>query len=223
MEKKTMKTILRTVVVFTLMLVVASCLDDDSSPQYLELGTTELGPDDEPLVITDSENTLQLVNPPSNFDDSVRVLLRYSVEETGDENNIYDYLVKAHSIQDVVTKDIIELNEENRDTIGSDDIYINDIWISGGFLNVDFAFYGNDEVHYINVVKDPEEQSEDESVVYLQVRHNNRDDEKLYRYRGLMSFYIEPLQVEGADEVKIVFEEQEFYKQFKNIELEYSY
>ncbi|MDK2840692.1 MAG: hypothetical protein PWQ17_197 [Anaerophaga sp.] len=228
MEKRTMRTTLLAVVSFMFFAGLTSCLDDDddSVPQYMELGVTEYGPDNEKLVFTDAETTLQLRDYPAGFEftDSVRILMKYSVFKTGDENDIYDYMVDALSIQNIVLKDIIELNEENRDTIGTDQFFINDIWISGGFLNVDFAFYGNDEVHYFNVVKDPDDQTGDETEIYLQVRHNARGDKMINRYRGLMSFYLEPLQVEGYNKVTLIFENQEFYTApYEEFEVEYEY
>jgi len=223
-----MRTILLAVVSFMFFAGFTSCLDDDddSTPQYMELGVTEYGPGNEKLVFTDSESTLQLRDYPAGFEftDSVRVLMTYSVIETGGEDYIYDYMVDAFSIQEVVVKNIIELNEENRDTIGTDPLYINNIWISGGYLNVDFSFDGYDGVHYINVVKDPEEQTGEETEIYLQVRHDGRGDESINRYVGLMSFNLEPLRVEGTNKVTLIFEEQEFYDSpYEKIEIEYEY
>lgn len=206
---------------------ITSCMDDnnETKARYAEMGVTRTGPDDEPLVITDSESTLQLLDYPSSFDfdESERVLLRYSVDEEGTESDLYDYLVDVYSIQDIITKDILELNEENRDTIGTDRIIINDIWISAGYLNIDFAFDGDDLVHYINVVKDPGEQPDDSTEIKLQVRHDARDDNMIQRYRGLMSFYLEPLQIEDEGELKIIFEDQSFYVEPFSVELTYEY
>ncbi|MGQ1889769.1 NigD1/NigD2 family lipoprotein [Thermophagus sp. OGC60D27] len=222
-----MKTVFLLTVVSCLWLFVStSCLDDDdSTPHYLELGVTDYGPDDQPLVITDSETTLQLRNSPVgfDFDDSVRVLMKYSIIQPGSENDVYDYLADALSIQEVVTDSILVLDQISRDTIGSDYIYIDQIWISGGFLNLRFAFYGDNKTHDINMVIDPEEQTDDENKIYLQVRHNKRNDSEVSRYWGLISFYLDPLQVEGHDKVTLVFENQGYYGPFDEIELEYEY
>ena len=206
-----------------------SCLDDNNDttpPQYLELGITRLGAADQMQVFTDSELTLQFASFPADYDfaENTRVMIKYSVKEQGGDSDAYDYLVDVFSIQDVVSKDIIELNAENRDTIGNDQIFINDVWISGGYLNVDFSFYGNDKVHSINVVKDPEEQTDNPSELYLQVRHDAQNDEMLHRYRGLISFYLEPLQVEGQESLTITFPNQGFYSApYTEIEVEYDY
>jgi hypothetical protein len=216
-------------IVGTLGLFFTGCLDDNNDttpPQYLELGMTKLGAEEQMQVITDSDLTLEFATYPTSYDfeEDTRVMVKYSVNEQGEESDSYDYLVDVYSIQDVVLKDIIELNEENRDTIGTDQIVVNDIWVSGGFLNIDFSFYGDDEVHYINVVQDPDEQSDDPTELYLQIRHDARDDEPLNRYRGLMSFHIESYQVEGEDMLTLIFSDQGFYADpYTEIEVEYEY
>lgn len=216
-------------IIGTFGLLFTGCLDDDNDttrPQYLELGITKLGPEEQMQVVTDSDLTLEFASYPASyeFEEDTRVMLKYSVNEQGEEGDSYDYLVDVYSVQDVVLKDIVELNEENRDTIGTDQLVVNDVWVSGGFLNIDFTFYGDDKTHYINVVKDPDEQSDDPSEVHLQIRHDARDDEPLKRYRGMMSFYLEALQVEGEDMLTLIFADQGFYADpFTEIEVEYEY
>lgn len=206
-----------------------SCLDDDqeSTPmRYLEMGIVKMGDADEIRVLTDSELLLELDSYPTGFDyeEDQRVMLQYSVSKLNQESADYDYLVDVYSVQEVRLKDVIELNQENRDTIGDDQIYINEVWVSGDFLNVDFYFYGDGEVHYINVVKDPEEQTDDPSKVYLQIRHDARDDDMVERYRGIMSFKLEPLQVADLNEVELIFKNQGFYAMpYSQIEVDYEY
>jgi hypothetical protein len=206
-----------------------SCLDDDeeSTPvRYLEMGIVKIGDSDEVRVLTDSELLLELDSYPTSFDYEAeqRVMIQYSVSDRNQESSEYDYLVDVYSVQEVRLKDVIELNEENRDTIGEDQIYINEVWVSGDFLNIDFQFYGDGEVHYINVVKDPDEQTDEVSKVYLQVRHDAREDEMVDIYRGIMSFRLEPLQVESLEEVELIFKNQSFYSMpYSQIEVDYEY
>lgn len=231
-----MKNFGRTLSVFTLILmfVVTGCIDDndDQPPRYLELGKTADGQYDVPVVITDSENVLRIEEYSGDFDfeHSERVLLKYEItgeedgrdEQTSDSD--FDYSVKVLSIQEVVTKQVVELNEENRDTIGSDPLFVNDIWLGGGYLNIDFSFYGDGKVHYINVVKDPDEQPEEETEIHLEIRHDARGDDFRQRYRGLMSFYLDSLEIDGANNLKLIFENQDFYSTpFPGFEIEYEY
>ena len=233
-----MKKFEQVVSVFALFLLfsVTGCIDDndDQPPRYLELGKTAEGQYDVPVVITDSEKILRIEEHAGDFDFeySKRVLLKYEI--TGDEgreerdaentDSGFDYSVKVLSIQEVVTKQVVELNEENRDTIGSDPLFVNDIWLGGGYLNIDFSFYGDGKVHYINVVKDPEEQPEDETEIHLEIRHDARGDDFRQRYRGLMSFYLDSLEVEEVNRVKLIFENQDFYSTpFPGFEIEYEY
>lgn len=207
-----------------LFFLISGCQNDneENPPRFLEFGKTIENQVEFPVVITDSEKVLRIEEYPGDFDfeKGDRVLLHY--ELTGENNNErrdeqnttadYDYSVKVLSIQEITTKQIVEIDKENRDTIGVDPLLVHDIWLGGGFLNVDFSFYGNGKVHYISIVKDPGEQPEDETEIHLQVRHDARGDELIHRYRGLMSFYLDSLQVENADSVKLVFENKEFYK-----------
>ncbi len=222
-----MKTLLFAIIAIMLGFGATSCLNDDEEtrPRYAEMGSTEMSAEDEPLVTTDSDLTLKLKSSPSDFEENQRVMITYSIDQEGGESDVYDYLVDVYSLQDVVTKEIMVLNEENRDTIGEDQIAINDIWIAGGYLNVEFFFHGTgQEVHYINVVKDPEEQGEDPTEIFLQVRHDARGEEMLERYRGIMSFHLESLQVEGEEMVTLIFENQNFYAPpYSTIEVEYEY
>ncbi|MGM0375862.1 MAG: hypothetical protein ACQEQ0_03740 [Bacteroidota bacterium] len=224
--------------VFTIILLfsVSGCIDDndDQPPRYLELVTTVEGQYDDPVVVTDSETVLRIEEYSGDFDfeSSERILLKYEItgeegrEDHDDQNTDsgVDYSVKVISIQEVVTKQVVELNEENRDTIGSDPLFVNDIWLGGGYLNIDFSFYGDDKVHYINVVKDPAEQSDDETEIHLEVRHDARGDDFRQRYRGLMSFYLDSLEVEEKNNLKLIFENKEFYTTpFPGFEIEYEY
>jgi hypothetical protein len=190
------------------------------------MGIVKIGPSDEVRVLTDSGLLLEFVGYPRNFDydEDKRVMMKYSVNEDGQETDEYDYLVDIYSIQEVRLKDIVELNAENRDTIGEDQIYIHDVWVSGDFLNVDFAFYGNGEIHYINVVKDPEEQTGDASKIFLEIRHDGRDDPMKESFRGIMSFRLEPLQLPDLNKVELIFKNKGFYAMpFSTIELDYEY
>lgn len=225
---KIMRTLLfAIVVVLAFGTVFTSCLDDDSTPpRYVELAQTKLGDSDEKQVVTDSKLTLQIDTYPAKyeFEPDKRVIVKYSVVKKGTNADPYDYLVDVLNIQDIVLKNTVELNEVNRDTIGDDQIQIERIWIAAGYLNVDFFYYGDDKPHYINVVKDPEGQTDDPGKIYLQVRHDARDDDMKYQYWGIMSFYLESLQVEGENEVTLIFDNQPFYvAPFSTIKVEYKY
>jgi hypothetical protein len=222
-----MRTLLFATVVFVFGTVFTSCLDDDNTPpRYVELAQTKLGASDEKQMVSDSKLTLQFNTYPAKyeFEPGKRVLVKYSVAKKGTNADSYDYLVDVFNIKDIVLKNTVELNEVNRDTIGDDQILIERIWIAAGYLNVSFFYYGNDKAHYINVVKDPEEQTDDPGKIYLQVRHDARDDDMKFQYWGLMSFYLESLQVEGKSEVTLIFDNQSFYAApFSTIKVEYKY
>jgi hypothetical protein len=223
-----MRRLLLAALVGSLLIGFTGCLDDDDDNlvYYLELGVVDGDNEGDFLIVTDSDTKLKLLNYPDDFEieDGKRVLIKYVIEDSSSAGGDYDFLVNAYSLENVIVKNIIELNEENRDTIGTDPLVINSIWIEGGFLNVDFTFMGADKIHYINMVKDPEEQEGNETRIYLQVRHKNNGDLPYQRFRGIMSFLLEPLQVEGSSMVTLVFNPQNYYSiGFNDLEVEYEY
>lgn len=222
-----MRRLIMAALVGALLVGFSGCLDDnDNDVYYLEMGVVEGDEANDFLIVTDSDLKLKLLNYPDNFEieDGKRVLIKYVIRETGRRDSDYDYLVNVYSLQDVIAKDIIELNDENRDTLGTDPIFVNSIWIEGGFLNVDFTFRGGSKVHFINVVKDPDEQGSDNDRILLQVRHKANNDATYQRYRGVMSFFLEPLRVEGKNKVTLVFEPKNYYSvPYNTFELEYEY
>ncbi len=223
-----MRRLLMAALVGAFLIGFTGCLDDDDDNilYYLELGVVDGETEEDFLIVTDSDTKLKLLNYPDDFEieDGKRVLIKYVIKDQASAGNNYDYLVNVYSLENVIVKDIIELNEENRDTIGTDPFVINSIWIEGGFLNVDFTFLGSDKVHYINMVKDPEEQEGNDTRIYLQVRHKSNGDLPYQRFRGIMSFLLEPLRVEGSSMVTLVFSPQEYYSiGFEDLEVEYEY
>ena len=211
-----------------LLVGFSGCLDDedDNLAYYLELGVVEGETANDFLIVTDSELKLKLLNYPYDFEieNGKRVLIKYVIKNPAAGGEAYDYLVDVYSLQDIISKDIIELNDENRDTLGMDPVAINSIWIDGDFLNVDFTFMGAGKVHFINVVKDPLEQGTDNQKIFLQLRHRDNGDDAFQEYRGIMSFFLEPLQVDGLSEVTLVFSLQDYYSySYEDVEVNYEY
>jgi hypothetical protein len=228
MEANMIKQLLFAIILGLISLGIMSCGDNNTETprQYVELGITGIGSSNEPLVMTDSEKTLRLSNLPDNFDfeNDQRVLLDYVIKEEAGEAEVYDYLATVYSIQYIVLKDIMVLDDENRDTIGTDQISLNKIWVASDLLNLDFSFFASNKMLLINIVKDPEEQSDDPTEVFLQVRHDANGDQQHNRHRGIMSFNLEPLQIEESDTIKLIFELKDFYSPpFTKVEVDYHY
>ncbi len=82
-----------------------------------------------------------------------RVFLNYTI--LSDVQSGYDHYIKVNDIWNILTKQAIELNEQNKDSIGGDDpIKPNAVWVGGDYLNVSFMFnYGGVKPHAINLVE----------------------------------------------------------------------
>jgi len=81
-----------------------------------------------------------------------RVFLNYTIL-SGPQDG-YDHYIKVNDIWNILTKQIIELNTQNEDSIGNDPVKTNAVWVGGDYLNVSFMFnYGGVQPHAINLVK----------------------------------------------------------------------
>lgn len=199
---------MRRLIIFSFLIVVliTSCDDDDVERIYIGSGTikdTEMLNLDFQIKFDDGD----LLNPVINYDDNSvedgdRVLVRYSFIDGDIESNN----IKVFDIDDILTKDILQLTEQNKDSIGDDKIHIknNDIWLSEKHLNVIFDYYGYDETHYINLVKPLGDTHDNEGRLILEFKHNANDDAALYLLRGIVSFNLESLRVSDEESVDFV-------------------
>lgn len=190
---------------------ISSC-DDDSGyslgKYWISIATVE------PL----SENTYALILDngkrlwPAASDvryipkENQRVYVNYTI--LSDQEGAYDHYIKVNDIWNILTKQIIELNQENADSIGNDPARINQIWVGSDYLNIDFMFnYGGIRPHAINLVKNTLEENgsdDSENIITLEFRHNSYESIESRLYRGLVCFDLRSLQTEDAGSIKII-------------------
>lgn len=108
-----------------------------------------------------------------------------------DNYNSYDMAIKLEAIYPILTKDIIELTQENENELGNDPIiiYQNNLWISNGYMNI--IFRQNTPVtnkHYINLVKGNMIDGANIDYAYLELRYNTYDDLSGFWQNGAVSF-----------------------------------
>ena len=129
-----------------------------------------------------------------------RVLVNYTLLSDKSENN--DRFIKVNDILNVLTKPVIELTEQNADSIGNDPIKVNQFWIGDNYLNVSFSFnYGGVRPHAINMVQN--ESNKDESVLEFEFRHNSYNSPYNSLYDGFASFDLKPFKEEDIDSIPI--------------------
>jgi hypothetical protein len=200
-------------IVLTLAFVFASCLDDDGYENYYySLGVYDSTGDGiaDFQVNLDNGSVLIPVEISGNlkkYDDEARVIVYYTM--LNDDSGSNDTLMinsKIHQIEEVLTKDVIVLTDEISDSIGNDPIYVHeeDIWISKNFLNVYFYYYWYNQVHYVNMIKYPNDSVDDEGRLLLEFRHNSNNDPYDYTNDGLVCFDMNSLQRPGIDSLPFV-------------------
>jgi len=154
--------------------------------------------------------------------DGQRIIADYSITASTPQSSIYSHVVRLNDVYEVLTKGIFEVTPATQDSIGNDKVRINDIWIGGNYLNIEFEFMGYNRVHYINLVKDASKSYTD-GKVHLEFRHNANDDYPDYIKSGIVSFNLNSLRNNIDEKVNLVIHANEFYNSGSTYNLTYVY
>lgn len=158
--------------------------------------------------------------PGYNPKDGQRLIANYTILSDG--NSRYNHDVKLNSIYEVLTKPIVKLTTANADSIGNDRLTITDMWIAADHLNIEFEYLGYSKRHMVNLVESDLFPSTAE-MAKLQFRQNGYGDEPMYLQRGIVSFSIKSLKVEGKTSRKIELTTTNLHGDVKTVELTYSW
>ncbi|TAJ06596.1 hypothetical protein DMA11_22815 [Marinilabiliaceae bacterium JC017] len=188
-------------------LFTVSCDDDDDyslGKFIISMGTIE-GDQDSYIIVTDSGDRLfpSASNVPNYpVEDDMRVWVNYTILGDATDNETLDYYVKINDLSDVLTKDIFQLTDATRDSIGNDPVSISDYWIARDYLNIGFYYGGGPGyIHYINLVNDENDPETEDGMLILELKHNKNNDPYNYRINNWASFDLLSIQEEGKDEV----------------------
>lgn len=90
----------------------------------------------------------------------------------------YDVGIKAEKIYPFLTKAVEDLTSENEDEYADDPAYLENLWVSGGYLNVIFSQkYPSQHAHRVSLVKKVGEQDiADDGYIHLEYRYNTYGD-----------------------------------------------
>lgn len=135
--------------------------------------------------------------------DGQRVIANYTLLADKRPTGMYDYDIRLNDVYEVLTKPIFNITPTTQDSIGNDSVEITDSWIGSKYLNIEFAYYGYDKMHYINLVRDQSKTYSD-GKVHLEFRHNSRGDAERYRRYGIVSFDISSLIDPARESVPLV-------------------
>lgn len=150
-----------------------------------------------------------------------RVFVNYTL--LSDKQGDFDHYIKINDIWNILTKPIIELTEQNADSIGNDPVRMNDFWIGDNYLNASFSFnYGRIRPHAINMVINKMEDAKDEDVLMLEFRHNSYNSPSNALYHGFASFDLKPFRQDGKDSIPITIKVKDWDKE-KTFKLMYKY
>lgn len=133
-----------------------------------------------------------------------RMMVNFTIldDETNDAGEIVAYYVRINSVKEVLTKDILDITEANKDSIGNDAIIVKECWMANDLLNFQLKYYGGSETHFINLVKQPGDLTAEDQPFELELRHNNNGDSEDILYNAFVSFRLDSLQVAGLDSVR---------------------
>lgn len=139
----------------------------------------------------------------SRLQDGDRVLINYTIlgDETDNEGNIQEYYVKVNSIKKILMKGILDITEENQDSIGNDPVVVEDVWMTDSLLNFKIQYWGSYKKHFINLVKQPASDAAVAQPVELELRHNANGDDEDIPYVAYVSFKLDALETDGMNAV----------------------
>jgi len=196
-----------------------SCLDDDDDENndYVLASGTIVKPGDYFYIKTDEGLVLSpryhSVNT-AELEDGMRVLFYYSIIEEANDSETYDYYVRVSGLDEILTKPIFNFTAETTenviDSIGDTPVQIIDTWFTDDYLNVQFGYYNDHKIHYINLVYDENNPTTENGEIILELKHNDNGDYWHHWGWGLASFDISQLKVDGKTSVDILVRSNDF-------------
>ena len=143
-------------------------------------------------------------DPKSRLKTGDRILLNYTILGEISESSAIkkDFNIKINEVKKILLKDILDITEENRDSIGNDPIIVKEIWQTDSLLNFEIKYWGRYEIHYINLVKNPGELTEEDMPIELELRHNANGDQRDIPFASFVSFRLNEIQIPGLDPVQ---------------------
>lgn len=177
-----------------LILALQSCNTDDgyfpdTSTILMATVQKEVGTP-YPYFKLDNGKTMWVSIPEVPFTDLIpgqRVIGDFTIVEYNRDS--FDYFVRLNNYSKVLTKQVINLTEYNRDSIGNSEILINSIWVGSYYLNVTFQInIPSIQKHLVNLVVNRLVAPEDDGYAHLEFRYNNQGDQAGSLVPGLVSF-----------------------------------
>ncbi|WP_078063526.1 NigD1/NigD2 family lipoprotein [Bacteroides ihuae] len=186
-----------------------SCLDDDKDGYSLAISTVKVIEGRNFYFAIDGGEKM-LPGDTTNIHnyklkDGQRAFVYFNLLE--DKVSGYDYNAKIEHVENILTKGVIPLTAATADSIGDDRINVTEIWIAGGYLNLEFQILGTSspqKLHMVNLVQNEMiDDSAEEGYINLEFRHNAYNDNPDGLGNGIVSFKIESLVLNAEKGLKI--------------------
>jgi hypothetical protein len=191
----------------------SSCDTDEPETYWYSYGTyldDESAPKDFVVALDNGSllNPIEASGVHSDVKDSSRVVVTYSIESEKNDTTHATVVEVAR----ILTKGIIQLTENNKDSIGSDAVQLSDdnIWLTENHLNFVFGYYGGSVTHYINLTKPIGVQKDENGRQILEFRHNENNDSYNYWILSVVSFDMRSLYETGMDSINFVVHANNF-------------
>lgn len=192
-----------------LVFVFTACNDDDGyslGDIWVGFGVLS-GEQGEFNIIMDNNDKLVPVAATypgwqNQFETGDRVLVNYTVLDDDLTEEPALYYVKVNGIEDILLKGIMDITEENADSIGNDPIIVEDYWMTDSLLSFKLKYWGLNEIHFLNLVKQPGELTAEDQPIQLELRHNANGDENAVLYTAFVSFSLNDLRINELDSVQ---------------------
>lgn len=194
------------ILLFWILFTLSSCDDNARSLGDFHINIASVIPegDNAYSLLLDNGTRLRPVASDIRYTPSSnqRVFLNYTI--LWDNKEGYNYDIKVNDIWNILTKQAIELTEQNQDSIGNDPVKTNAIWVGGDYLNISFMFnYGGVRPHAINLVTNTLSSEVSPDAVDLEFRHNAYNSARPRLYEGFVCFDLKPFRVNDADSVRL--------------------
>ena len=213
-------------------ILMTSCQKDDDSYSvgkfWVGFGIIDKSGPDSFTVQMDDGSIIHPVAGNLNgswFEDDQRVLVNYTIvsDKKVDETD-KEYFVKINSARKILMKGIVDITEAIEDSIGNDPVIIRDAWMSSNqLLNMELRYFGNLEVHFINLVKEPGELTAADQPIELELRHNKNGDREDVLFNAFVSFDLSAIMIEDQDSVSFIVRSVDYQGNESTFEGTYKY
>ncbi|MGL5957335.1 MAG: hypothetical protein ACRCZZ_01840 [Phocaeicola sp.] len=180
----------------TATLGFSSCLKEDNTPFFTEIGTVCVASSGNTLPVVDGDiygkSTITNKEALSYYDaDTVgqRIMYTFTEDETS-QSVTTDQIIRIHELYRVLTKPMDTLKDGEEDVYGDAKINIIKTYLSKEHLNIQFQIFTQDRTikHRISLVDTKNAHIDEEGYIELEFRHNPGKDKESELNWGLVSY-----------------------------------